>query len=93
LSVLVHEATEEITSVDSGRLVHAGERQSDDWIRRLQTERPVRAVALGFPARQPCRANVTDLRGLVLGGNPAGTRSARQATVGGCASIQPGTPG
>jgi len=26
LSVLVHETTEEITSVDSGRLVHAGER-------------------------------------------------------------------
>jgi hypothetical protein len=32
--------------VDSGRLVHAGERQSDGRIRRLQPERPVRTVGV-----------------------------------------------
>jgi hypothetical protein len=46
LLVRVHEATKEIASVDSGRLVHAGERQSDGWIRRLQPERPVRMVGV-----------------------------------------------
>jgi hypothetical protein len=46
LSVLVHETTEEIASVNSERLVYAGERQSDDWIRRLQPERPVRPVSV-----------------------------------------------
>jgi hypothetical protein len=35
LLVLVHEPAEEVASVDSGRLVHAGERLSDGWIRRL----------------------------------------------------------
>jgi hypothetical protein len=44
LSVLVDETTEEIASVDSGRLVHASERRSDGWFRRLQPERPVRPV-------------------------------------------------
>jgi hypothetical protein len=46
LPVLVHETTEEITSVDSGRPTHPGERQSDGWIRRLQPERPVRTVGV-----------------------------------------------
>jgi hypothetical protein len=46
MSVLVHETAEEIASVDSGRLVHAGEGQSDGWIRRLQPERPVRTVGV-----------------------------------------------
>jgi hypothetical protein len=46
LPVLVHETTEEITSVDSGRPTHPGERQSDGWIWRLQPERPVRTVGV-----------------------------------------------
>jgi hypothetical protein len=40
LSVLVHKTTEEIASVDSGRLDHAGKPPSDGWFRRLQPERP-----------------------------------------------------
>jgi len=46
LSVLMHETTEEIASLDSGRLVHAGERRSDGWFWRLQPERPVRTVGV-----------------------------------------------
>jgi hypothetical protein len=42
----MHETTEEIASVDSRRLVHAGERRSDGWIRRLQPERPVWAMGV-----------------------------------------------
>jgi hypothetical protein len=35
LLVLVHETTEEIVSVNLGRLVHADEGEWDGWIRRL----------------------------------------------------------
>ena len=46
LSVLVHETTEEITSVDSVRPIHASERRPNGRIRRLQPERPVRTVGV-----------------------------------------------
>jgi hypothetical protein len=46
LSVLVHETTEEIASVDSVRPIHASERRPDGRIRRLQPERPVRTVGV-----------------------------------------------
>jgi hypothetical protein len=42
----MHKTSKEIASVDSGRLIHAGERQSGGWFRRLQPERPVRAVGI-----------------------------------------------
>jgi hypothetical protein len=46
LLVLVHETTEEIASVNLGRLIHADEGEWDGWIRRLQRERPVRTVGV-----------------------------------------------
>src|SRR4029450_13104820 len=41
LSVLVHKTTEQIASLNSGRLDDAGKRRSDGWFRRLQPERPM----------------------------------------------------
>jgi hypothetical protein len=46
LSALVHETTEEIASVDSGRPIHASERRPNGRIRRQQPERPVRMVGV-----------------------------------------------
>jgi hypothetical protein len=46
LSVLVHETTEEIASVDSVQPIHASERRPDGRIRWLQPERPVRTVGV-----------------------------------------------
>src|SRR6266511_5385790 len=46
LSVLVKQTAEEITSVDSGRLILAGQGQSDGWIRGLQLERSVRPMSV-----------------------------------------------
>jgi hypothetical protein len=46
LSVLVKQTAEEITSVDSGRLILAGQGQSDGWIRGPQLERSVRPMSV-----------------------------------------------
>ena len=46
LSVLVHKTTEQIASLNSGRLDDAGKRRSDGWFRRLQPERPMRTVSV-----------------------------------------------
>jgi hypothetical protein len=51
--VLVHEPAEEIASVDPGRLVQAGERRSDSWIRRLEHERAVRPMLVVVPDIDP----------------------------------------
>ena len=53
LSVLVDETTEEIASVDSRRLIHAGDRQSEGRFRWLQPERPVRTVTVVVPHVDP----------------------------------------
>ena len=46
LSVLVKQTAKEITSVDPGRLILAGQGQPDGWIRRLQLERSVRPMSV-----------------------------------------------
>jgi len=46
LSVLVHKTTEQIASLNLGRLDDAGKRRSDGWFRRLQPERPMRTVSV-----------------------------------------------
>ena len=46
LPVLMHETTEQVASVDPGRLILAGKGLSDGWIGRLQPERPVRTVGV-----------------------------------------------
>jgi hypothetical protein len=46
LSVLGKQTAKEITSVDPGRLILAGQGQSDGWIRRLQLERSVRPMSV-----------------------------------------------
>jgi hypothetical protein len=64
LSVLVKQTAEDIASVDSGRLILAGESQSDGWIRRLQLERPVRPMRVVVLDRDAQDALV--LQGLAL---------------------------
>jgi hypothetical protein len=46
LSVLVHETTEEIASLDSVRPIHASERRPNGRIRQLQAERPMRTMSV-----------------------------------------------
>ena len=45
-SVLVRESAEQVAPVDLGLRILASEGRFDSWIRRLQPERPVRAVGV-----------------------------------------------
>jgi hypothetical protein len=57
------QAAEEITSVDSRRLILAGEGQSDSWIRRLQLERsmrPMRGAVLDIDTQDLLKVSTAD---------------------------------
>jgi hypothetical protein len=61
LPVLVHETTEQVTSVDLGRRILATEGRFDSGIRRLQPERPVRTVGVVVLDIDPDRQDLLEV--------------------------------